>query len=54
MAKITHQEHQINGALETTETVALVVNGNTIEEYIVSAGMKAKVTFMYQEQEITE
>ena len=52
MAKITHQEHQINGDLDATETVALVVNGNTIREYTVSANMGGKVTFQYQETEI--
>jgi hypothetical protein len=49
MAKITHQEHQYNGDLEATETVALYVNGQKFKEYTVTAGNTAKVTFMYQE-----
>ena len=51
MAKITHQEHQLNGDLEATEVVALYVNGEKVIEYTVSAGTTAKVTFMYQETE---
>ena len=53
MAKITNQEHQFNGDLEATETVALYVNGQKFKEYTVTAGNIGKVTFMYQEQEIT-
>ena len=54
MAKITHQEHQINGDLEAAETVSLYVNGEEFKKYTVSAGTTAKVTFMYQETEIQE
>ena len=54
MAKMTSQEHQLNGDLEATETVALYVNGALFKEYTVTAGNTGKVTFMYQEQEIIE
>lgn len=54
MAKITHQEHQLNGDLEAANTVALYVNGSKVIEYTVTEGTIAKVTFMYQEQEIVE
>ena len=52
MAKITNQEHQFNGDLVATETVALYVNGALFKEYTVSAGTSAKVVFMYQETAI--
>ena len=54
MAKITNQEHQWNGEFTEGEAVALYVNGELFIEYTVGAGNKGQVTFMYQEQEITE
>jgi len=49
MAKVTHQEHQVNGDFAAAEKVALYVNGALYIEYTVAAGNTAKVTFMYQE-----
>lgn len=54
MAKITNQEHQYNGEFTEGEKVALYVNGELFKEYTVGTGNKGLVTFMYQEQEITE
>lgn len=49
MAKLTHQEFQINGDFTAGEKVALYVNDTKIVEYTVAVGNTGKVTFMYQE-----
>ena len=54
MTKVTQEEHQFNGDISEGDTVAMTINGNVFKEYTVKTGYKGKVTFMYQEQEITE
>lgn len=49
MAKLTHQEFQINGDFTAGEKVALYVNNVKIAEYTVAVGNTGKATFMYQE-----
>lgn len=54
MAKITNEVKRIEGGLEPTDTVKLVVNDLTIEEFTVKAGNTATVQFVYQEQILEE
>ncbi len=54
MTKVTQEEHQFNGTISAGDRVALYVNGVEFVGYTVKDNYEGKITFMYQEQEITE